>query len=97
MFQHQVEEDADRFFVVAHAVVDQIEVRRQKAHGLWVQQGAGAERFFKDAQHVHLIGKKCLFIRDRQAVLFDRIRRTCLATAGQQPLQHWLWFCVLGL
>ena len=58
MFQQQVEEDARRFRVVAQAVVDQVKVGGDQAHGVGVKQVAGAQRLFKDAQQVYRVGEE---------------------------------------
>jgi hypothetical protein len=48
----------DRLGVGAHLVVDQVQIRRDQAHRVGVQQIAGAQRLFEDAQQVQLVGKE---------------------------------------
>ncbi len=48
MLQHQIEEDALRLGVVAHVIIDQMQVGRDDPHDVGVDQIAGAQGLFKD-------------------------------------------------
>ena len=58
VFQQQVKEQSLRLGVLAHVVVDQVQIPGQEPHDVGVKQIAGAQRLFKDAQKVQLVGQK---------------------------------------
>ena len=50
VFQQQIKEDTPGFLVVAHILVDQVQIGCNQAHGIRVYQHTRAQRFFEDFQ-----------------------------------------------
>lgn len=73
MLEQQIKEDTHRFGVAAHLVIDQLEMGRDRAHRIGMQQVACAQRLFEQAQHVELVGKEGRFVAQADAVLLDDI------------------------
>ena len=88
MLQHQVEEDAPRFLVGAHVVVDQVEVGHHQPHRIGMDQHAGAQTFLEHAQQVQLVGQERVFILDRKAAVDDRVTLLDPPGAAENPFQQ---------
>ena len=92
VFQQQIHEQALGVLVVAHLVVDQIEVRRNRAHRVGMDQHPRAQGLFEQAQDVQLVLKELGVILDRQTVMDDLIKRLGLATTAKEPKDRRFFF-----
>ncbi len=97
VFQQQIKENAGCFLVGAHFVIDQVQMRRHQPHCIGVDQNAGAQGFFEQAQDVHFVLQEQFFIRNIQAVLNDFISRFGFLSATKEPQQAGFLFGVAGL
>ena len=97
VLQQQIEEDPLRFGVVAHLVVDQVQVRLDQAHGIGVDQHAGAQGLLEDPQHVELVLEE---LRARSsiadAVVNDDIALLDLWLAPEDALEQRIRLDVIG-
>ena len=83
VLQQQVKEDARRLAILAHLVVDQIEIGRDSPHRIGVDQVAGPQRLFEDPQQVQLVGEERLFIGNGDPSVLDHIARAQLLASPQ--------------
>ena len=58
MFEQEVKKNTPCSFVVAHRVIDKIEVGCDQPHCIGVDQQSGAQPLFKQAQQIEFVGEK---------------------------------------
>ena len=88
VFQQQIHEDLLRLSQGAQFVVDQMQIGRDQAHGIRVDQHPGAQRLLEQAQQVQLVPEEVRLVLDGQPVVDHLIPGLDLGCAAENPFQQ---------
>ena len=97
MFQQNIGKDTNGLIRFAHGPINQMQVCRQKTHGIGMDQQTRAHGFLEHAQQVHFIFQKCLWIGNGQPVLQHTKARLQLRLSAQNPQQNRLFLNLRSL